>query len=162
MPESRFHSSLECCIRWLIASYFYPIFSGLAALMSADIAQNLWSLVRSCLNSYCTFHLFPFFSNLLLSVLNLTCQLHFYCPISYDGSIYICNSSMGHSDSGYLLSLRWLLTWYFYPIFLGLAALVSAEIAQNLWSLVCSCLNSYCTFHLFPFFFQICCFLYWI
>ena len=35
------------------------IFSGLAALMSADIPQNLWSLVCSCLNSYWAFHLFP-------------------------------------------------------------------------------------------------------
>ena len=36
-------------------------FSGLAALTSADIARNLWSLVCSCLNSYCTFSIFSHF-----------------------------------------------------------------------------------------------------
>ena len=36
-------------------------FSGLAPLMSADIARNLWSLVCSCLNSYCTFFIFSHF-----------------------------------------------------------------------------------------------------
>ena len=36
-------------------------FLGLAALMSADIARNLRSLVCSCLNSYCTFFIFSHF-----------------------------------------------------------------------------------------------------
>ena len=43
-------------------------------------------------------------------------------------------------------------------IFSGLAALTRADIARNLWSLVCSCLSSYWTFHLFPlliFFFKL-------
>ena len=55
---------------------YLSIFSGLAALISADIARNLWSLVCSCLNSYWTFHLFPlliFFSSWLLSALNSIC-----------------------------------------------------------------------------------------
>ena len=42
---------------------------------------------------------------------------------------------------------------------------MSADIAWNLWSLVCSCLNSYCTFFIcshFWFFKKICCFLHWI
>ena len=55
---------------------YLSIFSGLPALMSADIAQNLSSLVCSSLNSYWTFHLFPlliFFSNWLLSALNSIC-----------------------------------------------------------------------------------------
>ena len=54
---------------------YLSIFSGLAALMSADIARNLWSLVCSCLNSYWTFHLSPLliFSNWLLSALNSLC-----------------------------------------------------------------------------------------
>ena len=42
------------------------------------------------------------------------------------------------------------LTWYFYPFISGLAALMGADIARNLCSLVCSCLNSYGIFHLFP------------
>ena len=55
----------------------------------------------------------------------------------------------------------------FLSIFPGLAAQMSADIAQNLWSLVCNCCNcynSYCTFHLFPLliFFQIGSFLCWI
>ena len=48
--------------------------------------------------------------------------------------------------------------------FSGLSPLMSAEIARNLSSLVCSCLNSYCTLFIFPLliFFRICCFLHWI
>ena len=51
-------------------------FSGLDALMSADIARNLLSLVCSCLNSYCTFFIFPtfgFLKNMLLSALDSIC-----------------------------------------------------------------------------------------
>ena len=45
-----------------------------------------------------------------------------------------------------------------------LAGLMSADIVLHLWSLVCSCLNSYITFHLFSILimFQIGCFLHWI
>ena len=43
-----------------------------------------------------------------------------------------------------------ILSWYFYPCFSGLAALMSAAIAQSLCSLVCSYLNSYCAFNFFP------------
>ena len=143
------------------------IFSGLAALMSADIARNLWSLVCSCLNSYCTFHLFP-----LLIFFQIGCFLHWI------QSVYsICFVSL--YDNGSPLYLWWpsgLLCWWIFivpevvlnlvclSIFSGLAALMSADIARNLWSLVCSCLNSYCTFHLFPLliFFQIGRFLHWI
>ena len=42
------------------------------------------------------------------------------------------------------------LTCYFYQFISGLATLMGADIARNLCSLVCSCLNSYGTFHLFP------------
>ena len=59
---------------------YLSIFSGLAALMSADIARYLWSLVCSCLNSYWTYHLFPlliFFSKWLLSALNSICLISF-------------------------------------------------------------------------------------
>ena len=51
-------------------------FSELAALMRADIARNLRSLFRSCLNSYCTFfifHTFGFLKNMLLSALDSIC-----------------------------------------------------------------------------------------
>ena len=70
------------------------IFSGLAALMSADVARGLWSLVCGCLNSYCTFHLFAlliFFSNWLLSALNSICLLHFFVSLYVNGSpLYLC------------------------------------------------------------------------
>ena len=56
------------------------------------------------------------------------------------------------------------LNWVYLSIFSRLAALMSADIARNLWSLVCSCLNSNWTFHLSSilFFFQNGCFLHWI
>ena len=129
------------------------IFSGLAALMSAVIASNLWSLVCSSLNGYCTFHLFR-----LLIFFQICCFLHWI------QSVYsICFVSL--YDKGSPLYLRWpsgLLCWWIFivsevvlnleclSIFSGLAALMSADIPWNLWSMVCSCLNSYCTFHLFP------------
>ena len=45
---------------------------------------------------------------------------------------YICDDQVGYSAGGYSLSPRWLLTWYVYPFFSGLAALMSADIARNL------------------------------
>ena len=140
------------------------IFSGLAALMSADIARNLWSLVCSCLNSYCTFHLFPLL--IYFFFLQIGCFLHWIQSVY---SIFFVSLY----DNGSPLYLWWpsgLLCWWIFivpevvlnlvclSIFSGLAALMSADIARNLWSLVCSCLNSYCTFHLFPlliFFFKL-------
>ena len=88
--------------------------------MSADIARNLWLLVCSCFNSYCTFHLFPrliLFSNRLLSILNSICQPHFFIPVYDNGSHYICDSQVGYSADGYSLFPRSLLTWYFCPFF---------------------------------------------
>ena len=70
-------------------------FSGVAALMSADIARNLLSLVCSCLNSYCTLFIFP-----LLIFFKMCCFLHwpqsanpiFSVTLYYNGSPYICDS----------------------------------------------------------------------
>ena len=60
---------------------YLSIFSGLAALMSADIARNLWSLVCSCLNSYWTFHLFP----LLIFFKMVACctEFNLFTPICF-------------------------------------------------------------------------------
>ena len=140
--------------RWFLTWYIYPFFSGLAALRSADIARNLWSLVCSCLNSYWTFHLFPllfFFSKMVafcteFNLLTLICFVLFMIM----DLPYVCDHQVGYSAGGYSLSPGWFLTWCIYPFFSGLAALMSADIARNLWSLVCRCLNSYWTFHLFP------------
>ena len=52
-------------------------FSGLAALMTADIARNLSSLVCSCLDSYCTFVIFPTFD-----FLKISCFLHWIPPVN--------------------------------------------------------------------------------
>ena len=143
-------------------------FSRLAALMSADIARNLWSLVCSCLNSYWTFHLFLllifFFKRVAFCTeFNLFTLICFVLFMIMDLP-YVCDHQVDYSAGGYSLSPRWFLTWYTYPFFSGLAALMSADIARNLWSLVCSCLDSYWTFHLFPLliFFQNSCFLHWI
>ena len=140
---------------------YLSIFSGLAALMSADIARNLWSLVCSCLNSYWTFHLF-----LLLIFFQIGCFLHWIQSV-YP---YLFCSLYDNGSPLYLWSPSGLLCWWIFivpevvlnlvylSIFSGLAALMSADIARNLSSLVCSCLNSYWTFHLFPlliFFFKL-------
>ena len=105
-----------------------------------------------CIVQYCTF----------CTVFKLI--IPFFISLHDNGSPYICDCQVGYSAGGYLLSPRWLLTWYFYPFFSGLAAPMSANIARNLLPLFCSCLNSYCTFHLFQLllFFQIGCFLHFI
>ena len=146
---------------------YLSIFSGLAALMSADIARNLWSLVCTCLNSYWTFHLFPlliFFSNWLLSALNSICLHHLFCSLYDNGSPLYLWSPSGLLCWWIFIVPEVVLNLVYLSIFSGLAAPMSADIARNLWSLVCSCLNSYWTFHLFPLliFFQIGCFLHWI
>ena len=40
----------------------------------------------------------------------------------------ICDHQVGYFAGGYSLSPRWFLTWYIYPFFSGLAALMSADI----------------------------------
>ena len=146
---------------------YLSIFSGLAALMSADIAQNLWLLVCSCLNSYWTFHLFP-----LLILFQIGCFLHWiesvyphlFCSIYDNGSPLYLWSPSGLLCWWIFIVSEVVLNLVYLSIFSGLAALMSADIARNLWLLVCSCLNSYWTFHLFPLLilFQIGCFLHWI
>ena len=120
--------------------------------MSADIAENLWALVCSCLDSYWTFHLFPlliFFKLVALctefNLFTTICFVLFMITVSpifvitkwatllVDIHCFWCGSKL-----------------VYLSFFSGLAALKTADIPQNLWSLVCSCLNSYWAFHLFP------------
>ena len=134
------------------------IFKGLAALMSADLAGNLWSLVCSCLNSYCTFFFFSHFwfskkyvafstgFNLLTNIFMLPC-----ITLYYIGSPYVGDSWVGYPVGGYSFSTRWFLTLHSFHFTL-LPERMSADIARNLWSLVCSCLNSYRTFFIFSHF----------
>ena len=100
---------------------YLSIFSLLAALMSADIAQNLWSLVCSSLNSYWTFHLFPlliFFFKLVA----FSTEYNLFTPICFVLFMimdlpFFCDSQAGYSAGGYSLSPRCFLTWYIYPFF---------------------------------------------
>ena len=86
------------------------IFSGLAALMSADIARNISSLVCSCLNSYCTFHLFPlliFFSKFVAFCTEYNLFTPFVLfPFMIMDLPYICDHQVGYSAGGYSLSPR--------------------------------------------------------
>ena len=89
---------------------------------------------------------------------------HLFCSLYDDGFPYMCDHQVGYSAGLYSLSPRLLLNWVYLSVFSGLAALMSADISQNLWSLVSSSLNSYWAFHLFPIFdfSQVGCFLHWI
>ena len=49
--------------------------------MSADIARNLWSLVCSCLDSYCTFFIFPIFDIFLLKYAAFCTGFNLLTPI---------------------------------------------------------------------------------
>ena len=101
---------------------YLSIFSELAALMSADIARNLWSLVCSCLNSYWTFHLFPLFIFFFYKLVAFCTEFNLFTPICFVLFMimdlpYICDLQVGYSAGGYSLSPRWFLTWYIYPFF---------------------------------------------
>ena len=135
--------------------------------MSADITRNLWSLVCSCLNSYWTFHLFPLLIFFQIGYFLLWIQSvypHLFCSLYDNGSPLYLWSPSGLLCWWILIVPEMVLNFVYLSIFSGLAALMSDDIARNLWSLVCSCLDSYWTFHLFPLliFFQIGCFLHWI
>ena len=121
--------------------------------MSADIGRNLWSLVCGCLNSYWTFHLLPlliFFSNWLLSALNQSVSPHLFSSLYDNGSPLYSWSPSGLHCWWIFIVLEVVLNLVYLSIISGLAALMSADIAWNLCSLVCSGLKSYWTFHLFP------------
>ena len=146
---------------------YLSIISGLAALMSADIARNLCSLVCSCLNSYWTFHLFPLL--MFFKLVAFCAEFNLFNPICF--VLFMIMDLSVYSWSPSELLCWWIfivpevvLNLVYLSFIWGLAALMSADIARNLWSLVCSCLNSYWTFHLFRLliFFQIGCFLHWI
>ena len=118
---------------------YLSIYLGLAALMSADIARNLWSLVCSCLNSYWTFHLFP----LLIFFLQISCFLHWirsvyphlFCSLYNNGSPLYLWSLSGLRCWWIFIVPEVVLNLVYLSIFSGLAALMSADIARNLCSL---------------------------
>ena len=154
---------LEVVLNLIYLSTFW----GLAALMNADIARNLWSLVCGCLNSYLTFHWFPlfiFFSNWCFLHWILSVFLHLFCSLYDNGSPLYLWWPSGLLNWWIFIVLEVVLNLVYLSTFSGLAAQMSADIARNLWSLVCSCLNSYLTFHWFPLliFFLNWCFLHWI
>ena len=62
---------------------YLSIFSGLAALMTADIARNLWSLVCSCVNSYWTFHLFPLLIFFFFKLVAFSTEFNLFTPICF-------------------------------------------------------------------------------
>ena len=141
------------------------IFSRLAALMSADIAQNLWLLVCSCLNSYWTFHLFPlliFFFKLVAfcTEYNLFTSICFVLFTIMD-FLYFCDHQVGYSAGGYSLSPRCFLTWYIYPFFhdsLHWWVLILHKTYDH-WSVALLTVTELFIYSHFWYFFQIGCFL---
>ena len=131
---------------------YLSIFPGLAVLMSADIAQNLWSLVCSCLNSYWAFHLFPLL--IFFKLVTFCTEFNLFTPIYFVLFMIIFSPIFVITKWATLLvdihCFRCCSQLVYLSFFQGLAALMTADIAQNLWSLVCSCLNSFWVFHLFP------------
>ena len=104
-------------MRWFLTWYIYLFFKDWQHWWSADIAQNLWSLVCSCLKSYWAYHLFPLliFKKLLAicTEFNLLNHICFVLFMIMDFP-YICDHQEGYSAGGYSLSMRWFLTWYIY------------------------------------------------
>ena len=135
-------------------------FSGVVALMSAEITRDLWSLVCSSLNSYykCHFSHFDFISNRMLSALNwmfpsMIMDLLLFAIIKWASLMVDIHCPSGHSKLS--ISIH----------FSGLVALMSDKLHETyVWSLVCSSLNSCYKCHLFPLLilFQTGCFLHWI
>ena len=105
-------------LKWFLTWYIYPFFSGLAALMSADMSQNLWSLVCSCLNSYWAFHLFPLL--LFFKFVAFCTKFNLFTPICFVLFMiidfpYICDQQVGYSAGGYSFSASWFWSWHIYP-----------------------------------------------
>ena len=110
-------------------------FSLLATLMSADIARNLWFLVCSCLNSYCTIFIFSHFRYFgkyvaFCTGLNLLTLIFMLPYIIKDFPIFLLAEwaallvDIRCPPESSLLNI---------PIhFSGLGALISADIARNL------------------------------
>ena len=119
------------------------------------------TLVCSCLNSYLTFHWFPlliFFSNWCFLHWIQSVYLHYLCFLYDNGSPLYLWWPSGLLCWWIFIVPEMVLSLVYLSTFSGLAAVMSADIARNLWSPICSCLNSYLTFHWFPllnFFFQI-------
>ena len=93
-------------------------FPGLTALKTADIAENQWSLVCSCLNSYWAIHLFPLL--IFFKLVAFYAEFNLFKPICFVLFMimdfpYICDHHVGYSAGGSSLSTRWFLTWYIYP-----------------------------------------------
>ena len=152
---------------WFLTCYIYPCFQDYLHWWVVILHENYdhWSVAVLTVTEHFIYSHFWFF-------FQIGCFLHWI------QSVYphlLC-SLYDNGSPLYLWSPSELLCWWIFivpervlnlvylSIFSGLTALMSADIAPNLWSLVCSCLNSYWTFHLFPLliFFQIGCFLHWI
>ena len=122
--------------------------------MSADIPQNLWSLVCSCINSYWAFHLFPLL--IFFELVTFCTEFNLFTPICFVLFMIIVSPIFVITKWATLLvDIRCPRCGSYLCIsihFLRTGLTDGADIAQNLWSLVCSCLNSYWAFHLFPLF----------
>ena len=138
--------------RWLLTWYIYPFFQHFLHwwLLILHKTYDQWSIAVLTVTEHFIYSHFWFFSNWLLFALNSICLPHLFSSL-YDNGFLLC-----------LLSPSGLLCWWIFivnqvvlslvylSIFSGLAGMMSADIAQTLWSLVCSCLNSYWTIHLYP------------
>ena len=134
--------------------------------MSADIAQNLWSLVCSCLKSYWAYHLFLlliFFKLVAICTeFNLLNHICFVLFMIMD-FIYICDHQVRYSPGGYLLYPRWFITWYIYPFFkdwLHWWVLILHKTYDH-WSVAVSTVTEHFIYSHF-WISQIGCFLHWI
>ena len=121
--------------------------------MTADIPQNLWSLVCGCINSYWTFHWFKLL--IFFKFVAFCTEFNLFTPICFVLFMimdfpYICDHQVGLLCWWIFIVPDVVLNLVYLAIFSGLTALMSADLVQNLWSLVCSCLISYWAFHLFP------------
>ena len=140
--------------RWFLTWYIYPIFQDSLhwwVLILHETCDHCFVAVLTVTEHFIYSHFWFFFFKLVAfcTEFNLFTSICFVLYMIMDLP-YICDHQVGYSAGGYSLSPRWFLTWYICQFFSGLAALMSADIARNLRSLVCSCLNSYWTFHLFP------------
>ena len=88
--------------------------------MTADIQQNLSSLVCGCLNSFWAFQSFPLL--ILFKLVAFCTEFYLFTTICFVLFMimdfpYICDHQVGYSAGRYSMSPRCFLTWYIYPFF---------------------------------------------
>ena len=138
--------------RWFLTWYFYPFFQDSLHwwVLILHKTYDHWSAaVLTVTEHFIYFHFWFFFQIACFLHWIQSVYPHLLCSLYDDGSQLYLWLPSGLLCWWIFIVPEVVLNMAYLSIFSRLAPLMSADIARNLWSLVCSCFNSYWTFHLF-------------